>query len=51
MSDTRHVSDSSNTYTEIEENLDEADRAAELEDIRYTGSDVFDRARNKIHSK
>ncbi len=33
----------------IEEKLDMADRVAEETDIRYSGKEVFDRARRRIH--
>lgn len=35
----------------VERRLDEADRAAEATDIRYTGEEVFGRVRSRIHGK
>ncbi len=35
----------------IEMKLDEADRAAEKSDIRYTGEEVFKRAKERINGK
>ena len=35
----------------IEQKLDEADRAAERSDIRYSSGEVFDRVRSRIHGK
>lgn len=34
---------------EVELKLDEADRAADSSDIRYTGEEVFERVRKRIH--
>ena len=34
---------------EIERKLDEADRAAELSDVRYSADEVFGRVRRRIH--
>lgn len=36
---------------EIEMKLDEADKAAELDDTRYTGEEVFERVRGRIHGR
>lgn len=36
---------------EVEMKLDEADRQAALSDIRYTGEEVFKRARERIHGQ
>ena len=36
---------------DIELKLDEADRAAEADDTRYTGEEVFRRVRERIHGK
>lgn len=36
---------------ELEMKLDEADRQAALSDIRYTGEEVFKRARERIHGQ
>lgn len=36
---------------EVEMKLDEADRAAEIDDIRYTSEEVFGRARARIHER
>lgn len=36
---------------EIEMKLDEADRAAQLDDTRYTEDEVFGRIRNRINGK
>lgn len=35
----------------IEQKLDEADRAAEASDIRYSGEEVFQRVRSRIHGR
>ena len=36
---------------EVELALDEADRAAQLSDTRYSGEEVFDRVRGRIHGR
>lgn len=36
---------------EVEMKLDEADRQAALSDIRYTGEEVFKRAKERIHGQ
>lgn len=36
---------------DIEKALDEADRAAELSDVRYTGEEVFGRVRGRIRER
>lgn len=36
---------------DIELRLDEADRAAELSDRRYTADEVFSRVRSRVHGK
>lgn len=36
---------------DIEMKLDEADRAAELDDVRYTEDEVFDKVRARINGK
>lgn len=36
---------------EVELKLDEADREAVLSDVRYSGEDVFKRARGRIHGR
>lgn len=36
---------------EVELKLDEADREAALSDVRYSGEDVFKRARGRIHGR
>ncbi len=36
---------------EVEIKLDEADRAAALDDVRYTEEQVFDRVRSRIHER
>lgn len=36
---------------DIELKLDEADRAAELDDTRYTMDEVFSRAKGRIHDR
>jgi prevent-host-death family protein len=36
---------------DIEQKLDEADRAAEATDIRYSGEEVFNRARGRVHGR
>jgi hypothetical protein len=41
----RPVSDLRNKFLEIEIKLDEADRASELSDIRYSHEEVFSRLR------
>ena len=38
-------------YDEIELSLDEADRAAEQSDIRYSSADVFARMKKRIHER
>lgn len=35
----------------IEQKLEEADRAAEASDVRYTGDEVFQRVRSRIHGR
>lgn len=35
----------------VEQKLDEADRAAESSEIRYSGEEVFSRARSRIHGR
>lgn len=35
----------------VELKLDEADREAALSDVRYSGEDVFKRARGRIHGR
>ena len=35
----------------VEQRLDEADRAAEQTETRYTGEEVFDRVRSRIHER
>ena len=35
----------------VERRLDEADRAAESTETRYTGEDVFTRVRERIHGR
>ena len=37
--------------TDIELKLDEADQAAESSDVRYSGDEVFKRARGRIHGR
>ena len=34
---------------DIEIKLDEADKEAEMTDVRYTGDEVFSRVRERIH--
>nr|WP_207738595.1 type II toxin-antitoxin system Phd/YefM family antitoxin [Anaerotruncus colihominis] len=36
---------------ELEFKLDEADRAAALSDVRYSGEEVFGRVRKRIHER
>lgn len=36
---------------DVEWKLDEADKAAELSDLRYSGEEVFGRARKRIHER
>ncbi len=36
---------------EVELKLDEADRAAARSDVRYSGEEVFKRARERIHGR
>ena len=36
---------------EVELKLNEADRAAERTDVRYSGAEVFDRVRGRIHGR
>ena len=36
---------------EVEMKLDEADRAAEMSEIRYSAEEVFGRARRRIHER
>ena len=36
---------------DIELKLDEADRAADSSDVRYSGDEVFKRARGRIHGR
>lgn len=36
---------------EVEIKLDEADRAAALDDVRYTEEQVFSRVRSRIHER
>lgn len=36
---------------EIEMKLDEAGRAAEFDDTRYTGEEVFGRVRSRMHGR
>ena len=36
---------------EVELKLDEADRAAALSDVRYSGEEVFQRVRERIHGR
>ena len=36
---------------EVELKLNEADRAAERTDVRYSGDEVFDRVRGRIHGR
>lgn len=36
---------------EVEIKLDEADRAAALDDVRYTEDQVFDRVRSRFHER
>lgn len=36
---------------DIEMKLDEADKAADCSDIRYTGDEVFTRVRSRIHGR
>lgn len=36
---------------DIEMKLDEADRAAELDDVRYTEDEIFDKVRARINGK
>lgn len=36
---------------EVEIKLDEADRAAALDDVRYTEEQVFERVRSRIHER
>lgn len=36
---------------EVEGKLDEADREAALSDVRYSGEEVFRRARERIHGR
>lgn len=36
---------------EVELRLDEADRAAAADDIRYTEEEVFDRVRSRLHER
>ena len=36
---------------EVELKLDEADRAADASDVRYTGKEVFGRVRDRIHGR
>ena len=36
---------------DIELKLDEADKAADHSDVRYTGTEVFQRVRGRIHGR
>lgn len=36
---------------DVEIALDEADKAASLSDVRYSGEEVFSRARRRIHDR
>ncbi len=36
---------------DIEMKLDEADKAAAISDVRYTGDEVFKRVRGRIHGR
>ena len=48
VTDENHTSAVKGTY---ELKLDEADRAADSSDVRYSGDEVFKRARGRIHGR